>query len=346
MHACLPILLPIVGKEQLDSRDVCGCVIDWMIGQCDVNSGIPFLYPDAVRRSHANNQWPVENSEINGIHIDRASGGHRHHQRLDRVALTGSAGGARPPAASSAQTISSRWGWACITTRASPGRFLPRTSPAIFNGAYSYNGFSVHARILPFMEQGVAFNSINFSFTHRTVQNSTVVGLALTCFLCPSDPNMRRHDRVPVRRQRPCALLRLQRGRLVHLERALSTAAPTMDRTTAASLVPTRAGGSRSSPTAPARPFSPPTSRRFNPFCQVGGQFSEANLSSPTAPLPSPYVDPLSVAVGIHNGRRLQRHSPRPRTYSLGRRQLAGDRHDHRLSAQQAGDQPHQRRGP
>ncbi len=40
------------------------------------------------------------------------------------------------------------------------------------------------------MEQGVAFNSINFFFTHRTVQNSTVVGLALTCFLCPSDPNI------------------------------------------------------------------------------------------------------------------------------------------------------------
>ena len=36
----------------------------------------------------------------------------------------------------------------------------------------------------------MAFNSLNFSFTHRTVQNSTVVGLSLTCFLCPSDPNM------------------------------------------------------------------------------------------------------------------------------------------------------------
>src|SRR5262245_25551510 len=28
------------------------------------------------------------------------------------------------------------------------------------------NGFSVHARILPFMEQGVAFNSINFALRH------------------------------------------------------------------------------------------------------------------------------------------------------------------------------------
>ena len=28
------------------------------------------------------------------------------------------------------------------------------------------NGFSVHCRILPFMEQGVAFNALNFNFNH------------------------------------------------------------------------------------------------------------------------------------------------------------------------------------
>src|SRR6202171_4563318 len=28
------------------------------------------------------------------------------------------------------------------------------------------NGFSVHCRILPFMEQGVAFNAVNFNFNH------------------------------------------------------------------------------------------------------------------------------------------------------------------------------------
>ena len=36
--------------------------------------------------------------------------------------------------------------------------------------------------------------------------------------------------------------------------------------------------------------------KALNPFCQVGGQFSEANLSSPLAPLPSPYADPITVA--------------------------------------------------
>jgi prepilin-type N-terminal cleavage/methylation domain-containing protein/prepilin-type processing-associated H-X9-DG protein len=53
----------------------------------------------------------------------------------------------------------------------------------------NFNGFSVHARILPLMEQGVMFNAINFSFTHRTAENSTVVGSAVGFFTCPSDPN-------------------------------------------------------------------------------------------------------------------------------------------------------------
>ena len=41
------------------------------------------------------------------------------------------------------------------------------------------------------MEQGVAFNSINFTSpnTHRTASNGTVVNMAISSFLCPSDPN-------------------------------------------------------------------------------------------------------------------------------------------------------------
>ncbi|HMB07417.1 MAG TPA: DUF1559 domain-containing protein, partial [Isosphaeraceae bacterium] len=40
------------------------------------------------------------------------------------------------------------------------------------------NGFSVHGRILPFMEQGVAFNALNFNFNHTSALNSTVVGMS------------------------------------------------------------------------------------------------------------------------------------------------------------------------
>jgi len=58
------------------------------------------------------------------------------------------------------------------------------------NGAtVAYNGFSVHARILPLMEQGAMFNAINFSFSHRTVQNATVVASAVGFLTCPSDLN-------------------------------------------------------------------------------------------------------------------------------------------------------------
>ena len=51
------------------------------------------------------------------------------------------------------------------------------------------NGFSVHTRILPFMEQGVAFSALNFNFNHLAAQNVTVVGLQVSVFLCPSDKN-------------------------------------------------------------------------------------------------------------------------------------------------------------
>ena len=49
------------------------------------------------------------------------------------------------------------------------------------------NGFSVHCRILPFMEQGVAFDALNFQFNHLSATNTTVVGMAVAIFTCPSD---------------------------------------------------------------------------------------------------------------------------------------------------------------
>ena len=211
------------------------------------------------------------------------------------------------------------------------GSFPPSNIAGYFNGAFSYNGFSVHARILPFMEQGVAFNSINFSFTHRTVQNSTVVGLALTCFLCPSDPNSGRPDRVPLRRERPRALLRLQRGRLVHLEWPLATSGTNNGPKNRGVFGPNQSRRIAEFTDGTSQTLFASDVKALNPFCQVGGQFSEANLSSPTAPLPSPSVDPAFGRLGIHNGRRVQRRPTGPGTHGLGRRQLAGDRHDHRL---------------
>lgn len=49
------------------------------------------------------------------------------------------------------------------------------------------NGWSAHARVLPFMEQGPMFNSINFNMAYGNPENTTVGGMSLSVFLCPSE---------------------------------------------------------------------------------------------------------------------------------------------------------------
>jgi prepilin-type N-terminal cleavage/methylation domain-containing protein/prepilin-type processing-associated H-X9-DG protein len=58
-------------------------------------------------------------------------------------------------------------------------------------------GFSVHTRILPFMEQGVAFNALNFNTNHLGWENTTVVSMALSFFTCPSDVNASKRTPFP-----------------------------------------------------------------------------------------------------------------------------------------------------
>ena len=175
------------------------------------------------------------------------------------------------------------------------GAFPPSNIAGIINGTFTYNGFSIHARVLPFMEQGVAFNSINFFFTHRTVQNSTVVGLALTCFLCPSDPNMDGLTAFPsgVNARVPCYGFNegdwfvwnaLAPGGYNNPPNTRGVFAPNLSRRIA-----TFTDGT--SQTLVATDV-----KALNPFCQVGGQFSEPNLSSPTAVPPPPNLSPLAVA--------------------------------------------------
>lgn len=70
------------------------------------------------------------------------------------------------------------------------GAFPPSNILAGAGNTVTWNGgFSVHTRILPFMEQGVAFNALNFTQNHLAWQNSSVVSMVLTSFVCPSDPN-------------------------------------------------------------------------------------------------------------------------------------------------------------
>jgi len=175
------------------------------------------------------------------------------------------------------------------------GSFPPSNIAGFINNAFFYNGFSVHARILPFMEQGVAFNSINFSFTHRTVQNSTVVALALTCFLCPSDPNSGGLTAFPsgVNARVPC--YGFNEGDW-YIWNALSTNGTNNGPNNRGVFGPNQSLRIAQFTDGTSQTLFASDVKALNPFCQVGGQFSEANLSSPTAPLPFP-ANPLSVAI-------------------------------------------------
>jgi prepilin-type N-terminal cleavage/methylation domain-containing protein/prepilin-type processing-associated H-X9-DG protein len=51
----------------------------------------------------------------------------------------------------------------------------------------SKNNISQQSRLLPFMEQTVIANSINFSLNSSDVSNSTALVTSVTIFLCPSD---------------------------------------------------------------------------------------------------------------------------------------------------------------
>ncbi len=49
------------------------------------------------------------------------------------------------------------------------------------------NGWSAQGRILPFLEQSAAFNSINFALSYSQPSNTTVSQLVISGFICPSE---------------------------------------------------------------------------------------------------------------------------------------------------------------
>jgi prepilin-type N-terminal cleavage/methylation domain-containing protein/prepilin-type processing-associated H-X9-DG protein len=65
------------------------------------------------------------------------------------------------------------------------------TGPATFE-----MGWSVGARLLPSMEQTVAFNAANFDIKYSNAQNTTVIGLAISSFMCPSETYTRKFNPV------------------------------------------------------------------------------------------------------------------------------------------------------
>jgi prepilin-type processing-associated H-X9-DG protein len=65
------------------------------------------------------------------------------------------------------------------------------------------NGWSVHGRILPYLEQGAMFSATNFSLHYETPQNLTVTGQMVAVFLCPSEvrqePKVEEEDGIALR---------------------------------------------------------------------------------------------------------------------------------------------------
>ncbi len=57
------------------------------------------------------------------------------------------------------------------------------------NGRLAWGGWSVHARLLTYLEQAGGYNAINYHFTYEHPSNMTVSQMNIETFLCPSDPD-------------------------------------------------------------------------------------------------------------------------------------------------------------
>lgn len=53
-----------------------------------------------------------------------------------------------------------------------------------------YGGWSLHGRILPYMEQGPLFDTVNFAIHYETPPNSTAAAQRIAVYLCPSEVRM------------------------------------------------------------------------------------------------------------------------------------------------------------
>ena len=56
------------------------------------------------------------------------------------------------------------------------------------------NNWSALAKLLPYAEGGAAYNAMNFAVKDSQPQNTTVCGLMVSMFVCPSDPNTQSYN--------------------------------------------------------------------------------------------------------------------------------------------------------
>ena len=80
-------------------------------------------------------------------------------------------------------------GLAIMNYESSNGSLPPTCMDTTVAKNLTGNNFSMKSRMLPFIEQQAAFNSLNMSFSNTAAQNSTVRALQVGSLLCPSDAN-------------------------------------------------------------------------------------------------------------------------------------------------------------
>ena len=123
-----------------------------------------------------------------GLYAHRAAGCHRDHLGVDRVVATGGAIGSRGARCIQCTNNLKQIGLAMHNYESIAGTF-PLTGvvdprPVAFA---HWVGWSGHARILPVMEQGPMFSSINFTLPYSRADNYTVAAASISSFLCPSE---------------------------------------------------------------------------------------------------------------------------------------------------------------
>ncbi|MDG3007522.1 DUF1559 domain-containing protein [Paludisphaera mucosa] len=65
---------------------------------------------------------------------------------------------------------------------------LPPSVVVAKNGAgFWSNGWSINGRLLPYLEQNAAFNSVNFTLNYSAADNATVSQLVIAGYICPSE---------------------------------------------------------------------------------------------------------------------------------------------------------------
>ncbi len=62
------------------------------------------------------------------------------------------------------------------------------TVRALPGGGFAYGGWSIHARILPYIEQSAMYGALNFDLSYSAPPNYTITRQFVSAFICPSEP--------------------------------------------------------------------------------------------------------------------------------------------------------------